>query len=874
MSIKNYIFKIILTVTIIIFSLISEGKQVAVVGPKWVNKCLREKLLQPEGIEYKWFNTWLKPSVYSKYAVIYIEEGFKGTKAPWTEKKNLQKVHDYVKSGGVIIMFNNIPSMLAGKNNLSAIAQITGFSVLSSFPKSLKPTGVKIDKKFIELSSGQVHKWLTWARYAQKMSTAKPLGWYVDAQGKAISPCLTMNTIGKGKVFWCGIPLFRSIKGWGILSEADGEGVFVLNSKGRSAEQLIKLISTMIKTGNPSIEKRGKEKWSLSPLGSPGKLKYPYVKTKITEKSRVKTKQYSGSKFFLSKDGKPEAEIAYYDNPGLECAKILKAHLDRITGGKFKIVPAKSADKTKKSICIGLKALNLTGIKKQLPEETVVIKTLGNKLVVSSGDYGGLRYALYMLLEKFGCRYLWPGKSGKVIPHHSTLSIQALNIVLTPTINQRIVRYSTKIRKREIAKLKRWKIPVEAFKKYFIKALKSDIPDHGWSTWHKLGPYRVTYGHSFGDYWKRFGKSHYEWFALQPDGFRNQTMAVQRPRLCLSNKQLIKQAIADRIKELQKKGTDGVAVGLNDGGYTSFCMCKECRKLDPVNAPPISFRYFTNGGGRAKYVSLTDRVLTFSNRIMKGVNAKMPGKYGGLYIYSAYVNPPVKVKPHPSLKLVLVSGDYTDANRHKNIQKEWLEWGSFGNDIYWRPNILHSYREYIAPMNFSKKACQDLKLLHQNSLKGTDFDAINHHWALHGFIYYTISKMLWDPASTDYETILEDYCRSGFGPGWKYIRKYFNIIEQITDEAAKKKLKLATLFTPAKVALLKKQLNQAKAASNDKEELARISFLRRGLDFAVLSYARSISSGKSKEHVNEQIEQFFKQQLSKEGVAVNPARCY
>ena len=69
-------------------------------------------------------------------------------------------------------------------------------------------------------------------------------------------------------------------------------------------------------------------------------------------------------------------------------------------------------------------------------------------------------------------------------------------------------------------------------------------------------------------------KDHPDWFALQPDGTRDNSRADggHRARLCVSNRALIEQVARDRIAEARKYPRwDTVSVSPNDGGRATFC---------------------------------------------------------------------------------------------------------------------------------------------------------------------------------------------------------------------------------------------------------------------------------------------------------------
>src|SRR5262249_36648334 len=59
---------------------------------------------------------------------------------------------------------------------------------------------------------------------------------------------------------------------------------------------------------------------------------------------------------------------------------------------------------------------------------------------LDNGRYPVHARAVSRLLEEWGCRYLWPGEMGKVVPRKPTLTVSDLNVRFTPPVGQRNVR--------------------------------------------------------------------------------------------------------------------------------------------------------------------------------------------------------------------------------------------------------------------------------------------------------------------------------------------------------------------------------------------------------------------------------------------------
>lgn len=167
------------------------------------------------------------------------------------------------------------------------------------------------------------------------------------------------------------------------------------------------------------------------------------------------------SELVLVADGQPEALIVLPRKdvaPRIEpaAAKILADHVFQMSGvwlpiarendlGDVKIEgrcivpePGKVSDGVETFVLVGegdvAKRLGMTS--QGLGPGGVLLKTNGNALALlgfrSPSDPYGTRHAVISFLEHLGCRYLWPGELGKVVPEKKTVTIRALNVRHTP----------------------------------------------------------------------------------------------------------------------------------------------------------------------------------------------------------------------------------------------------------------------------------------------------------------------------------------------------------------------------------------------------------------------------------------------------------
>jgi hypothetical protein len=141
------------------------------------------------------------------------------------------------------------------------------------------------------------------------------------------------------------------------------------------------------------------------------------------------------------------------------------------------------------------------------------------------------------------------------------------------------------------------------------------------------------------------------------------------------------------------------------------------------------------------------------------------------------------------------------------------------------------------PLIYVHKFAKDFRYLAEHGMMGTDFDSCCHNWATQGLNYYVVARLHWNPEQ-DVDALIDDYCQAGFGPAAKSVRRYFDGLEALMDEAADKKEKPATIFHARGLAKLRKELEQAqREAGGDAMIAKRVEFLETGLRWTEIEVA-------------------------------------
>lgn len=534
----------------------------------------------------------------------------------------------------------------------------------------------------------------------------------------------------------------------------------------------------------------------------------------------------------LVENGQPRAVIitADHSSPAAKLgALILRDHIKQISGAELPIQRESAPPTARVRIRVG----QGKHAAQSLASGAMVLRAKGNTLALYGADEG-THYAVVTFLEdKLGVRWLWPGELGKVVPHRDTIRIEDFELTFTPSLVQRKIRDSH-LNDRLEAGLKNLKFTPDDYKRLRAAAERTTSTSGDWFMWQKLGgSFNVSGGHAFGQLWERYGKEHPDWFALQPNGSRDQSRNGARARLCKSNPELIAAIAREKIEELNRKPKlAGVSLSPNDGSVNRFCACPKCEALDAPNGRKVKIH-------NTDHVSLTDRMVYFWNGIAEQVTKVRPNALFTVDAYSAYRSPPVLRKLHPNLVVRFVQIQYTDETMRQQGLHDWDEWAKAAPKMYFRPNLMLAGRRTGAPMIYVHKFATDFRYLAHHSMWGTDFDSCTHNWATQGLNYYVVARLHWNP-DQDVDAIIDDFCRAGFGNAAKTARRYFDKLEAITNDIATNraaldadidaaKIEPLTSFTPQVLADLRDLLRQAQEQANDNTARKRLAFLERGL---------------------------------------------
>ncbi len=412
----------------------------------------------------------------------------------------------------------------------------------------------------------------------------------------------------------------------------------------------------------------------------------------------------------------------------------LKTHLELIGGGQVPIVPASKIPPGKYVFHVG-KAPK--GTKKTFKkEEGRYIVTDKAAYFFGDTEYDfGINHAVYTFLDEALC-VRWPGVDLIAAVKRNPVIVSQTEGRFIPELNIRGIR-------------------------------KQGI----WNRRMKMGFHNPPqYGHAFTNWWKLYGKTHPEYFALN-QGNRAPTYAGRRSgdmaqvlasqkydkiiALCVSNEK-----VWARIIENWKKAgmPEYVNICENDAPDILSCHCSNCMKLDVLT--PEQQKDWTH--------ALADRYVYFANNVLARAKKYRKDVKVSMYAYNASQDAPRREKLSEDIVIGIVPTSFTLASLEKYVSS-WKKMGL--KHFFYRPNRHYYYAMMCLPAGFEKHFYNVMKLMVKEGCIGLDYDSNKNFNPSVQLSDYIIAKAMQNP-SASFEECFKHYLEA-YGNAGSNVGRYF-----------------------------------------------------------------------------------------------------
>jgi hypothetical protein len=266
-----------------------------------------------------------------------------------------------------------------------------------------------------------------------------------------------------------------------------------------------------------------------------------------------------------------------------------------------------------------------------------------------------------------------------------------------------------------------------------------------WKVRQRLGRRSTpSYGHAFLYWYKRYGKIHPEFFAMNNLGERKvPSLGPTRMQLCMSNEKVVDQIVSNWAT------TKNAFINLCPNDSTLFCLCSNCKKLG----------------------SKSDMMIYQANKVLAKAKKIRPDVRGTTYAYFDYIYGPKMQKVDPSMVIGFVS-IFLNLPRMEQFYKEWQQAGN--KSIFLRPNTF--WVDVGFPLGYEKTAFQEFQLGRKYNVIGVDVDCLQNDWSINGIASYILARAYVNPEKS-FEDLEDEYC-SSFGPAKDEVKAYYQYIRK------------------------------------------------------------------------------------------------
>jgi hypothetical protein len=366
----------------------------------------------------------------------------------------------------------------------------------------------------------------------------------------------------------------------------------------------------------------------------------------------------------ISKDGQARAVIvvaADASEPEQHAAQELARFLGQVTGAEFKVRNERGEGAS--CIFVGPGAAGSADARFStdgLGEEGIVIRSVGDSLILAGGRPRGTLYAVYTFLEDHvGCR--WWSSTESTIPRKATLAVGDVDIRYVPPLEYRSPYW------------------YDAFDGDWAARNKCNGQGHRLQARHGGKHIYEGFVHTFFPLIppKQYFADHPEWFS-EIEGKRKHDHA----QLCLTNEEMRKELVKN-LKERLRKNPAATIASVSQNDWYGNCQCKDCVAVDEEEGSPAGL------------------MLRFVNAVAADIEQEFPHVALSTLAYQYTRKPPKITRPRPNVIVQLCSIECSFSKpladeRNRAFRDDIIGWSKISERLYiW--DYTTNFRHHIMP---------------------------------------------------------------------------------------------------------------------------------------------------------------------------------
>ena len=432
--------------------------------------------------------------------------------------------------------------------------------------------------------------------------------------------------------------------------------------------------------------------------------------------------------------------------PERHAANELAGFLRQITGATFEIQAPPAAGQSRLLVGPGAaKSAAADFSTDGLGSDGIVIRTVGDDLILAGGQPRGTLYAVYTFLEEnIGCRW-WSSKASS-IPIKPTLEIGTLNIRYVPPLEYRetfwfdsfdgdwAVRNKSNGNSEQLDDKRGGKHRYEGFVHTFFPLIPPE----------------------------KYFEDHPEWFS-EIDGKR----IHERAQLCLTNEEM-RAKLVRNLRERLRNNPAATIASVSQNDWHGNCQCDKCAAIEKEEGSPAGL------------------MLRFVNAVAEDIEDEFPNVAISTLAYQYTRKPPKITKPRPNVIVRLCSIECSFCKpladeRNKEFRDDIVGWSKICNRLYiW--DYTTNFRHYILPHPNLRVLGPNVKFFVDHSVKGLfEQGAYTSNGAeMAELRAWVLAKLLWNPA-LDGQKLIDEFIAGYYGHAGPHIKEYLKITHDAVE---------------------------------------------------------------------------------------------
>ena len=467
------------------------------------------------------------------------------------------------------------------------------------------------------------------------------------------------------------------------------------------------------------------------------------------------TAPLAAAPLLLVRDGRTDYVIVVASDaaaPERTAAKELQGHLAKVTGVTVAIRGEAEVAGDAKQIVVGpskrakaiLPALDTSA----LDHDGIVMRTVGQSLVLAGRRPRGTLYAVYTFLEDIvGCR--WWTSTESSMPTKRTLEIPDIDVAYAPPLRVREAFYR------------------DAFNGVFAARLKCTghfekiPPEYG-------GHYRIIgWCHTF---FRLLAPAKY--FEQHPDWYSeiNGERKAGRTQLCLTNREMREELTRNALAWIRREPDAGM-ISISQNDWRGRCQCTQCKAVEEEEG------------------AASGPLIRFANAVAAQIEKEFPDLLVETLAYSYTRQPPFQVRPRQNVvvRLCSIECSYVQplatGEQNEKFRGDIERWSAIAPKLYiW--NYVTNFRQYILPHPNLRVLAPNIRLFIKHNAIGL-FEQGDSGCAVGDFVRlraWLLAHLMWNP-TRDGEALTREFMQGYYGAAAPHLLAYLKLIHDAAEQS-------------------------------------------------------------------------------------------